>query len=119
MKLNEFATAVLTDIIAGVTNAQRDAAHARDGEINPLLSTQQGELQDQGRMVTRWGQLVQTVKFDVAVTVEEGTGTKGGIGIFMGVIGLGSQGESKESQATVSRIQFEVPVSLPYREPKT
>lgn len=117
MELKAFVTAVLTEIIDGVKDAQRGPEHARDGEVNPLLSTNQGDLQRQGRLVSRWGQLVQSVKFDVAVTAEEGTGTKGGIGIFMGAFGLGSQGESKASQASVSRIQFEVPVSLPYQEP--
>ena len=118
MELKEFVTAVLTEIIDVVKASQRDTEHAREGEINPLLATSQGALQNQGRLVSRWGQLVQTVKFDVAVTVEEGTGTKGGIGIFMGAVGLGSQGESKASQASVSRIQFEVPVALPYQEAK-
>lgn len=118
MELKEFVTAVLTEILDGVKASQRDGTHAREGEVNPLLSTNQGTLQHQGRLVSRWGQLVQSVKFDVAVTVEEGTGTKGGVGIFMGAVGLGSQGESKASQASVSRIQFEVPVSLPYQEPK-
>ncbi len=119
MELKEFITAVLTEIIDGVKASQRDTEYAREGEINPLLATNQGSLQNQGRLVSRYGQLVQTVKFDVAVTVEEGTGTKGGIGIFIGAVGLGSQGESKASQASVSRIQFEVPVGLPYQEPKS
>lgn len=64
------------------------------------------------------GLVVNAVNKEVAVTVEEGTETKGGIGIFMGAVGLGSQGESKASQASVSRIQFEVPVTLPYQETK-
>ena len=59
-------------------------------------------------MVTSEIQLVQSVKFDVAVTVEEGTETKGGIGIFISAMGL-AQGQSKESQATVGLIQFEIP----------
>jgi hypothetical protein len=118
MQLKEFVSAVLTEIIDGVKTSQRDTEHAREGEINPLLATNQGALQSQGRLVSRWGQLVQNVKFDVAVTIEEGAGTKGGIGIFIGSIGLGSQGESKSSQASVSRIQFEIPVALPYQEPK-
>jgi hypothetical protein len=118
VELKDFVSAVLTQIIDGVKTAQR-TGHAKEGEVNPLLSTQQGVLQNQGRLVSRWGQLVQVVKFDVAVTAEEGKGTKGGIGIFMGGVGLGSQGESKASQASVSRIQFEVPLSLPYREGET
>lgn len=118
MELKEFVTAVLTEIIDGVKDAQRESEHAREGEVNPLLSTNQGDLQRQGRLVSRWGQLVQSVKFDVAVTAEERTGTKSGIGIFIGAVGIGSQGESKASQTSESRIQFEVPVSLPYQEPK-
>lgn len=118
MQLKEFVSAVLTDIVDGVRAAQKQG-HAREGEVNPLLATQQGVLQEKGRMVSRWGQLVQVVKFDVAVTAEEGKGTKGGIGVFVGPVGLGSQGESRSSQSTVSRIQFEVPVSLPYTEDKT
>jgi hypothetical protein len=119
MEVKEFVTAVLTEIIDGVKDAQQEAGYARDGEVNPLLRASPGTLEGRGYLVTaRSGQLVQSVKFDVAVTAQKGTGTKGGIGIFMGAIGLGSQGESKASQASVSRIQFEVPVSLPYQEPK-
>ena len=115
MELKEFVSAVLTDIIDGTREAQRDA-EAKDGEVNPLLATQQGVLQTQGRLVSRWGQLVQSVKFDVAVTAEEGKGNKGGIGVFIGNVGVGTQRESTVSNASVSRIQFEVPISLPYKE---
>ena len=61
MELKEFVTAVLTEIIEGVKDAQKEADHAREGEVNPLLSTNQGDLQRQGRLVSRWGQLVQLV----------------------------------------------------------
>jgi hypothetical protein len=56
---------------------------------------------------------VDQVDFDVAVTAVEGKGTKGGIGVFVGAVGLGSLGESNVSSSTVSRIRFSVRVRLP------
>ena len=56
---------------------------------------------------------IETIEFDVAVTVTEGTQTKGGIGVFMGAVGLGSQGQSSNQNASVTRIKFSVPLVLP------
>ena len=123
MELKAFVTTALTEIINGVKDAQLDVKHPSEGQINPSLlvqGTSNGSLNvPLGCLLSAQKQFIQSVKFDVAVTVEQGTGTKGGIGIFMGAVGLGSQGESKASQTSVSRIQFEVPVAFPYQEPKT
>jgi len=62
---------------------------------------------------TGLGIVVQFVQFDVALTVKEGTGTKGGIGVFAGVISLGSAGQSSAENASVSRVKFLVPLALP------
>lgn len=56
---------------------------------------------------------VQRIDFDVAVYAEEGTETKGGIGLMVGTIGLGSQGKSDKSHSSESRIKFAVPIILP------
>lgn len=56
---------------------------------------------------------VQCVDFDVAVYAEEGTETKGGIGLMVGTVGLGSHGKSDKSQSSESRIKFTVPIILP------
>lgn len=53
------------------------------------------------------------VEFDVALTVTEGTGTKGGIGVFVGAINLGSAGESKNENVSISHVRFRVPLQLP------
>lgn len=57
--------------------------------------------------------LVFLVHFDVALTAEEGTKTKGGIGVVAGVFALGTQGAFNESSSAISRIQFKVPLLLP------
>ncbi len=56
---------------------------------------------------------IQLVDFDVALTVKEGTETKGGIGIFVGAFGVGSQGQSSAENASLSRVKFVVPITLP------
>jgi len=113
MELKNFVTSILTEIIEGVRDAQILDRPAHEGEVNPLLSSSPAEILKQGYLLTRYGEPMHIVKFDVAVTTQEGSGTKGGLGIFVGPIGIGAQGDSTFSNSSVSRIQFEVPVSLP------
>ncbi len=63
------------------------------------------------QLAGKW--VAQVVHFDVALTVTSGIGTKGGIGIAAGIVGLGSTGESKAENTAVSRVKFAVPIVLP------
>lgn len=112
MQLREFVGEALAEILQGVNDAQQVLGPLGD-DINPKLSTPQGTLEQKGNLVSRQGKLVQLVEFDVAVTVSEGTGTKGGIGVFVGGIGLGSQGQSNATNSSLSRIKFTIPLTLP------
>lgn len=111
MDLKEFVSSVLTQIVDGVREAQSSQS-VESGLINPNLFASQGALHEKGHLVSRHGQLVQNVEFDVALTVNEGTQTKGGIGVCAGLI-IGSQGQSDKSASSVSRVKFSVPLSLP------
>ena len=53
------------------------------------------------------------IEFDVAVTATDSTETKGGIGVFVGAIGLGSTGQSNHEGQSISRIKFQIAVDLP------
>jgi hypothetical protein len=66
-----------------------------------------------GQGLTDDVRLNQEVQFDVAVTTQSGTETKGGIGVFVGPITLGSAGKSDQSTDSTNRINFSVPVYLP------
>ncbi len=112
MELKDFLSRALVEIVEGVTAAQTQLGES-GVHINPRLSTGQGTLESKGKLVSNFGRLVQMAEFDVAVTVNEATGTKGGIGIVGGFINLGSQGQSAESTTALSRIKFTVPISLP------
>jgi len=61
-------------------------------------------------------QVVQSISFDVAVSVAQGTETKGGVGLVVGPVALGSQGKSDASNTSMSRIQFRIPMVLPANE---
>lgn len=111
MDLQEFVSQALTQIISGVRSAQGAAAE-HGGVVNPHLNTGQGEAGKQGFLLSRQG-YAQIVQFDVALTIAEGTGTKGGIGVFAGAINLGSTGQSKSENSSVSRIKLSVPLVLP------
>ncbi|SRR6266480_2435231 len=111
MKLKDFVAETLKEIIDGVIEA-RDYYATKGGSVNSpnivYKMSAASQLMDQES-----GQIAQMIEFDVAVTAAEGTETKGGIGVFVGPIGLGSQGKSDSSNTSVSRIKFSIPVLLP------
>ena len=111
MQLKEFVTETFKQIVDGIIEAQ---AHAgpKGARINPPNLTART---DQGFQLwdNRNGQIATQIEFDVALTTSEGTGTKGGIGLFVGPVGVGSQGQSDSGKSSNSRIKFTVPVFLP------
>jgi hypothetical protein len=124
MQLQEFVTESLVQIVTGVKEASTRLAMAKsDVLINPQPVTS-GEhcrlpsVKDKPVYTTeldpkRIPRPVETIEFDVAVTAEASSGTKGGIGVVAGVFALGSQGKSDTSHTTISRPRFAVPVVLP------
>ena len=113
MDLKDFVAETLKQIIDGVAEAG-DYYAERGGSINSrslrYRNTEGSQLVHQQK-----GQMGQLIEFDVALTAVEGTEIKGGIGVFVGAIGLGSQGKSDTSNTSVSRVKFAVPVLLPQR----
>lgn len=108
MELKDFISETLNQIIDGVKDAQEHAKGtgaaispmAYGGEPGPELN----------------GMPVKDIEFDVAVTATEGTKTKGGIGVFVGPVGLGTHGQSDTASSSISRIKFVVPLSLPEQQ---
>ena len=115
MDLREFVSAALQQVIAGIEDAQ--AVVEGDGEINPnIWNSQRQDAAKHKILESDGGKWIHLVEFDVAVTVAESTGTKGGIGLVVGPVALGSKGESNAQSSSVSRIKFEVPVAYPKKK---
>jgi hypothetical protein len=111
MELKDFISETLFQIVTGVVDAQTKVnAMGKGGSVNPFVH----QLHDSSNCPrTPSGEAVAQVDFDIAIIAEEGTGTKGGIGVVAGIFALGSQGQSKENFQTTNKIKFNVPVSLP------
>jgi hypothetical protein len=110
MNLREFLAETEVQIVEGVKDAQsRTTEHG--ASVNPrIFATKDSE--KYGVFVAT-GKAAQMVQFDVALTTTEGTGTKGGIGVFTGVINRGSSGQSQSESSSISRVKFSVPLTLP------
>ena len=116
MDLKQFVSMSLEQIMAGVADAQK-AAHG--GEVNPNIWMNQGDAAKLKILQADSGNWIHMVDFDIAVTVGESTGTQGGVGLVVGPVALGSKGQSSAESSSVSRIRFQVPISLPKPAPKS
>jgi hypothetical protein len=94
MELKKFVEETLLQVMEGVKSAQEKASNY-GGRINPSSG------------------MCENIHFDVAITTVEGKNKKEGIGIFVGSLGLGSQGEKENLNSSVSRIKFQVLVDFP------
>ena len=110
MQLSEFIKTSLIAIVDGVNQASGDIRE-KGGSVNPLGNPDRTGLR--GRMWSHGCGVVEMVEFDVAVTEESSGGTSGGIGVFLGPVGVGVKGESAASRGSLSRIQFRIPLLLP------
>jgi hypothetical protein len=103
IELRDFVSTTLIQIITGIKNAQKDESmHDSGAAICPI-----------GQSTTDSKVLNQAVNFDITVNAESSRGTQGGIGIFVGPVGVGSKGQSQSAGSSQNRIQFTVPVYLP------
>ena len=68
--------------------------------------------------MTTGNALIMLVDFDVAVTTSEGAEGKAGAGLFVAGIGLGAKGGVTAENSAISRVKFQVPVTLPKMRPE-
>ena len=108
MQLDEFIKKTLVQVVQGVATAQQEVSES-GAKVNPVDVMYYRD----GKTTSFAGSSVQDVQFDVALTEMEGTGTEGGIGVFLGGIGLGSKGKSETQSTSLTRISFSVPLMLP------
>jgi hypothetical protein len=117
MQLSEFISETLVQLANGIdaANAQLSGSTAKVNPPNVYPSDEKFSTAVYGH-IQKGAQLnpaVHLIRFDVAVYAAEGKETKGGIGIMVGTIGLGTQGKSDALASTTSRIQFGIPMLLP------
>jgi hypothetical protein len=115
LNLEDYIAETLRQIVGGVAKAQELAAQS-GAEVNPHMRSNPTVNSALGLIPTnKGGVYAQLVHFDVALTVKEGTGTKGGIGVATGIVNLGSAGQSSNENMSVNHVKFTVPIALPHK----
>ena len=118
MKLQQFISETLVQIAKGIEEANAQLKDSK-AKVNPpgIVPGGQADSSVYGFLADdqpdQFRKVVEAIDFDVAVYAAEGTETKGGIGIMVGTIGLGSHGKSESGKSSESRIKFRVPMVLP------
>lgn len=110
MKLDDFVSETLKQIIKGVVAAQ-EYGNTQNAKVNPITARFHGNTEGQ-TFCQETGVPLQKVEFNVAVTVTEEQ-TSANDGESVGSISVSSSSSSSSQNSSVSRIQFEVPVLLP------
>jgi len=107
MELKEFIKTALTEIVEGVSEASEIA-----GQHGAAIgSTELFGYIKEAKVVTDKNNIpVSQVDFDIALTEAKKSNTKGGIGVHLGAIKLGSDGSSHNENGSHSRIKFSVPI---------
>ena len=116
MELHTFISSTLVQIAQGIENANKQLEGTR-ALVNPRnvhpVEGKGSSVYGYLNTKKKFYKVVQRIDFDVAVTAEAGTETKGGVGIQVGSIGIGTQGKSEKANSSVSRIAFSIPMVLP------
>lgn len=114
MDLKDFVAQTLVQIVDGVAQAQKQTSD-RAG-ISPIVASNYDHAATLGFIKTTQGQ-APVVKFDVAISASSGQEGKAGGSIkVLSVFSLGGEATASDSQSSVSRVQFAVPVVLPGAE---
>ncbi len=116
MDLKEFISVSLSQIAEGIIDAN-DKLKDKGAFVNPnAVQAYSNDAKAFGRLNADFKdhlQLVELVSFDVAVQVESGAQTGGGLKISIASIGVGAEGSSSESHSSDSRIRFQIPMVYP------
>lgn len=108
MELKEFVSEALGQIMEGVKSAQSKASEL-SGKINPDGFSNA----DTSALRGRNGEIAQIIFFDIVVSTTDADRAKGGVGIFVGDVGIGVRGEAETQSMATNKIRFSIPVYLP------
>jgi len=111
MKLEDFISESITQIISGVLKAQEFAAN-NNASINPM-SLQKSKSSGDSYYDSSNLRPAQVIDFDISVTTQEDGQVSGKAGVFVSVIKFGVEAKEGTSNQMSNRIKFSIPIMLP------
>jgi hypothetical protein len=116
MQLHEFITETLSQIAKGVGDANQKL-QGTSAIVNPrhVNYNTNENIRAYGWLTEKKEKLraVHLVEFDIAVTATDGKENKGGIGVALGSIGLGTARKEEYERVAQNRISFSIPMVYP------
>lgn len=115
MNIQEFVETTLVEIFEGVKGAQNKLGPVVGDNINPWIRTTSNRAVAQSAIyIAQNKQLIHMVDFDVAVTADSSSNAGGKAGLrIAGIGGIEGGGSSVNRDVIVSRVKFQVPITLP------
>jgi hypothetical protein len=114
MKLEDFISESLTQIINGVKKAQKHAEQ-NNSVINGYGLRKSKSIGD-SYYDDDTNSPIQVIDFDIAVTVKEQGKTSGKAGVFVTVFGAGIEGSEENENLISNRLKFSIPILLPRQD---
>ena len=105
MELKDFIKSTITQIKESVEELNEEFEEGK-AIVNPLYA----------KSLNRSAN-VTDIDFDLSLSVTETDGKEGKIGIMSSIIGMGASSKSDNQNISTNRIQFTIPVMLPYKKP--
>ena len=109
MTLEGFIRDSLALIVRGAIEADKEVRQ-HGGMVNPRPS---GIVPKEAYRASALGAMTFPVSFDVAVTASEEAGSQAKIGVVAGLLGAGAAANETDSSSRVSRLKFQIYLSLP------
>lgn len=114
MELNTFITDTLTQIAEGARDAQK-AFKDMGCRVNPSDFETVGGNIPYGKDAALRSKInmLCNVQFEVALTSGSTSGGKGGVNVLFGAVTVGGNLSGEESETSLTRVKFNIPISLP------
>jgi hypothetical protein len=113
MKLGDFISSTLIEIIDGIKSAQ-EFSKENEASVNSV-NIVYNETAERYKIKPRARSEAEPspIDFDILLTYRQDDKAKGGFGIFAAPFGAGVQGENRDYSENASRVQFQIFVQLP------
>jgi len=119
MKLGDFISQTIKEIIDGVSDAQQYAKD-KGADVNPphinWSSTKDSFFLNAKASGDDEAPMLTPIDFDILITIGDNDKITGGVGIFAASLGLGVKGEAKDYSETVNRIKFQILAKFPQQK---
>ncbi len=109
MELKNFIKKTISEITQGVLESQNELSNT--GVIINPSKANNGYINE-----TTGKRAIQNISFDIGITTQDKDGEKGGIGVLTGIFSIGTTQTTEQSSDSISKIKFDIPISLPIKD---